>query len=277
MNKRVSILLPSIRPKNLEKVCKSIADNAQGVRYEIVIVSPYALPEAIHKNPNVKYLRSYATPTICYQLAALISEGEFIYNLTDDGLLQNNCINLALETWEKEKLSDKDVINMIYKESTLDPETLEYIPNNTSHHPPEYWTAGFHRDQRGLAGVDPNWKLPLCFFLKRKYYMWLGGFDCQFENMAQAALDLSYRMAVNGARVVDLPKDAFFLSHLPHITGDHRPIHEAFHGEDHQKFYAIYSRSIGPRDRITIDFNNWMNHPPVWTRRFDPTNLPLNP
>ena len=53
MKKDVSIILPSIRPKNLYKFYKAAEKACKERTFEIVIASPYNLPEELEEFDNI--------------------------------------------------------------------------------------------------------------------------------------------------------------------------------------------------------------------------------
>ncbi len=270
MKKDVSIILPSIRPENLIRFYESVKQNSKNSTFEIIIPGPYIIPVELMVKGNVTFLHTYANPTISFQLAALLSNAEYIYNTTDDGLLQNNALDLAIECFDS--LTDKDMINMRYDEGVLDADTLKPIEQDHAHFNLDYWKAHSHGDLR-LPGIHPDWQLCMHFFMKHKYFMELGGFDCEYEYSNHALHDLAFRVQANGGKILNLPKVAFYCSWLPEKTGDHGPVHEAQTGPDVRKFYQTYSQSNAIQSRIYLDYNNWQNYEHIWSRRFDTNNL----
>ena len=119
MRKDVSIVVPSIRPQNLEKFYAFAERACKKHTFELVIPSPYLIPESLMKKGNVKFLHTYANPTLAFQMAAQLCDAEFIYNTTYDGLIQEDAIDIAVQMFH-EQLQDKDMVNMIYDEGVLD-------------------------------------------------------------------------------------------------------------------------------------------------------------
>jgi hypothetical protein len=54
--KDVSIILPSIRPNNLEKFYAHAKNACKKYSFEIVIASPYSIPDSLMKKEEIKYL-----------------------------------------------------------------------------------------------------------------------------------------------------------------------------------------------------------------------------
>ena len=282
MKKTVSLVVPSIRPQNLLKFYTSVEKACKKNSFEIVIPSPYLLPNELLSKGNVKFLHTYANPTISFQMAALLCDAEYIYNTVDDGLVREGAIDSAIELFKT--LSNKDSINMRYNEAVLDANTLEpFSPevqkqNLLGHkdNPPYYWVAWSHGDLR-LPGIMRHWKISPHFFMKFDYFYELGGFDCNFEYSNHCLHDLAFRVQANGGQVVESIEPAFEASHLPGKSGDHGPIVDAQLGPDLTRFNQIYSNPRAAFERIYLDYNDWRDKPDVWSRRFNPSNLQLQP
>lgn len=268
----VAIILPSIRPQNLAKFWRA-ALTSRGIRtIQLVVISPYELPSELKDEDRITYVKSYANPSVCFAQGVEASDARFIYNCTDDGLIQPQAIDTAIRIHEN-TLSKKDMVNMIYEEGVLDAETLEPLASHNSYHPPQYWWAHYHGDLR-LPGIRPDWKICPHFFIDKEYYLELGGVDCIFEYINHGLHDLAFRVQAAGGRIVDLPFVAYRCSHLPGKSGDHGPIVDAQTGPDLANFNRIYSQPNAAEQRLKLDAKNWTQYPTIWTRRFDPNNLP---
>lgn len=274
MKKDVSILIPTIRSKNLIKLYRSIELACQKYTFEVVFVGPYLIPDELLKKPNVKYIHSYANPTISFQMAAHLCNAEFIYNITDDGLVQPSVIDEAISFF-RTTLLDKDMINMIYAEGFLDVNTLSPLGELTQKFPDSYWVADSHQDLK-LPGIPGYYKTAPHFLMKYEYFAVLGGLDCRFEHVNMNLHDLAFRIQADGGRVVFSSNVAFYCSHVPNQTGDHLPIHDAHFLNDLPIFRSIYSQPNILNKRKILDFDDWKNYPSVWTRRFDTSNLPIH-
>lgn len=280
MKKDISIILPSIRPQNLIKFYSSLEKACQKHSFELIIASPYLIPNELLINPNIKFLHTYSTTTVAFQKACLIAQGEFVFNTSDDGLLLDNCLDEAYDFFQK-NCSPIDRINMIYVEGVLNDETLEIINDDILKSTIEnmssrYWNAHFHDDLSCLAGIQSDWKLCIQFFMKLEYFKKLGGFDCQFEFNNHAIHDLSFRAQAGGSKVYNSEKPVYYGSHLPGTIKDHAPVHHAQINSDIHKFAKMYQEKDIAFKRIIIDYDNWKNQPDVWYRRF-PNELSLAP
>lgn len=259
----LSIILPSIRTKNLIKFYKAAKKSCKKYSFEIIIISPYNPPEELLKKENITYLHSLENTTVCIQKAVLLTRGYYIYNITDDALLEENAIDEALDLLEEK--SYETIINMRYNEGTLNPETLEKIKDETFSE--SYWLAGTHDGLR-LPKINPNWIACQHFIMTADYFKDIGGLDCSlFEYNSHAIHDLMFRCQTVGSTILNSPIVAANCSHLPCHTGDHGPVHDA-HTIDSHIFNNIYTNH-NIEDRIKLDYNSWKSISLIWKRRFN--------
>jgi len=251
----VSLLLPSIRTHKLRDFYFSAAAACKLHEWEIVVVSPFPIPENLEGLKNLKWLVDYGNPTRCTQLGARLCEGEYIYNCVDDGYFSDGCIDQGLK--QIKELGPKDIVNMRYRESEC---------GNGPPMPLLYWNA--HRAGLGYPGVHPGWKIALHFLMKTSYYKALGGVDCQFEYMNHASHDLMFRAQHDGAGIFNSHCEGLVCTHFPNTTKDHAPIHHAQLDHDEPLFRKMYFDPGCPANRVNIDFDNWRSSDAVWHRRF---------
>jgi hypothetical protein len=264
MKKDVSIILPSIRPENLKKFYDATCLACKEHTFEIVIVSPKNLPKELCNKENIKYLKSYASPTIAAQMGTLLCNADYLYNTTDDGLIEEDAIDEAIKLIKI--LENDSIINMVYEEGVLDPKTLEPLDKHSSHHPPQYWMAHYHAPLR-RPGVQPGWKMCMHFLMPLELFYKQGGYDCEFQTINNCIHDLMFRCQASGSVIENLPRTAYKCSHLPEKTGDHGPVHDAQTGPDTNHFDEIYSHPLAAFKR-KIEYDNWKNYPNVWNERF---------
>lgn len=262
MYKDLSILVPGIRPHNWKSLYESAKLACQNYSFEMVFIGPFEPEPDFLKNQNVKYIKDYASVPVCMQKATLECEGKLIFHTVDDGILEKNSIDMAIDYYNK-YCTEKDVINMRYKEGS---------GRNGSTLPLGYWTAYFHADLR-LAGVDSEWNISLQPLMSTEYFKKLGGFDCNFEYSNHCHHDLMFRIQMNGGKIINSPIEACNADHFPGSSGDHEPIFIAQHQYDDSRFFEIYGLKK-PLDRVIINYDNWKSRPAVWKIRFKENNLP---
>lgn len=273
MKKNISIIIPSIRPKNLIKVYQSVQKSCSRYKFEIIIPSPYLIPEELLAKENVRFVHAYSWPSVAFQQAALLSNADFIYNTTDDGLLQDGAIDLALDLFYSNELNDNDIINMKYVENVLDPDTLEETIHSDSCHPEIYWLAKAHHNLMEMKGINPEWNIGCQFIMSLDKFYSLNGLNCIFENGNYSFLDLMFRCQMQGYKIINLPIIAYKASYLPERSGDHGPIHDSSVGPDIENLKNIYCSDpplISPHS-----YDNWKKYPSVWNKRFNENSLPI--
>lgn len=267
---KLSIVLPSIRPQNLIRWFNAAQGACKNYDYEVLIVSPYIPPNEILTRPDVVFIHSYSSPTVSFMQGSSLARGEFILNFTDDCLFIPNSLDNAISTFES-NYQDKDVLNLNYIESVLDPISLEIIKEPTPF-PAQYWIAGTYMEYR-KSSINPNWQLAPHFLMKRAYFEELGGLDCNFEYLNYNLHDLIFRAQANGSRVYQSTSPCSLCSHLPDNSGDHAPINEAHNNGDVPKFNALYSQPDAVTSRIFLKLDHYKNFAKIWERRFDKNNL----
>ena len=272
MKKDVSIILPSIRPQFLETFYASALDACKNHSFEIVIPTPFDVPDEIKRRDNVKVIKTHAAPTVAKQMAIQLCNSEFLYNITDDGFIMPDSIDKALEL-HKTALGEKDILNMIYAEGVLDPVTLQPL-REIYPYPDHYWHSWNCPGLR-IPGVNQNWKICMHFFMKLDYFYELGGFDCRWEYSVHAIYDLMFRVQAAGGKIIETPFIASAFTHYPGHSYDHGPIHDAQLGPDTVLFNEIYTNENAAIERKVIDYNNWKTQPDVWARRFKSDIIPI--
>jgi len=267
MKKDLSIILPSIRPKNLKKWYDSACSACKKYTWEVIIISPYDLPNELDKIENIKFVKSYANPTVCKQMAALFACGEYILIAADDTIYFSNSIDNMVDLWKENNLGKFDSVNCRYREGCLDAITLEPIQNPKPEFPLEYWTAHHHSSLR-LSYIDKNWKISLLPLLLRDTFYELGGLETiGYEYSALPILELNFRMQKLGGKILDSINEVCWVSHSPGITLDHAPVHFAMEQNDLKLFTSRFSRDI-INDILFLNYNSWRENLNVWERRF---------
>ena len=253
----VSILMPAIRTHNWLMLYGSLVNSCKKHSFELVLVSPFDLPENMRHFKNIKLIRDYGAPTRAAQIGALKCEGRLMYHCVDDAIFLPDAIDKAIEQYDN-ICGRKDVINMRYKEG------VEYSGQTM---PMGYWTAWHHGELR-LQGVPMDYKISLHHLIDMEYFKELGGWDCQFEYINHPLHDLMFRLQADGGRLYDSVVDATTCDHYINKTVDHGPIFDAQSFSDKPKFDAIYSIPDACQGRIHLELDNWKNSPAVWDRRF---------
>ena len=255
----VSIIIPAIRVPLWKNMVESIKTSCAKHTWELVLISPFDLPEELKDEPNIKLIKDFGCPSRCVQLGLQYCEGRLVLHCVDDALFLPNSIDVAIEQYDA-MCSEKDIINCRYREgANFSGQTL----------PMGFWNAHFH-DELRLPGIPKDYKIALHQLIEREYLLELGGFDCRYEYINHGSHDLVFRIQANDGKVFDSVVDVTSCSHFIGTTGDHKSIHDAQTFHDKPLFDAIYSQQGNPaQNRIEIEYSNWEMCPSVWKRRFD--------
>jgi hypothetical protein len=70
----VSILIPAIRVNNWERMYQTILDACKEHTFELVLVSPFDLPESLKSKTNIKLIKDYGSPTRAAQIGLLTGQ-----------------------------------------------------------------------------------------------------------------------------------------------------------------------------------------------------------
>jgi len=239
----LSIILPSIRPHNLDKLYHSIICDC----FELIIISPYDLPDCLKQYKNIKYVRDFGSPVRASQIGATLAEGKYITWMADDGVYINSLDNII-------KMLNND-------DNTKNVVCCKYTEGDGIVHNDNYYLL--QNAYPYVSCVKSNWWIFNLGIMHTSYFNSLGGWDCSFETTALSHADLALRAQLDNASVNMLQTVLIECTHMPNITGDHAPVHYA-HTEHDANFYSIKNQ----HPQIKIDINNWKNSPKIWSRRF---------
>jgi hypothetical protein len=252
MSVKLTVCLPGIRAYEWDRVYLSLKESMGRHSFELIIVGPTPPPPSLNNLPEIRYIPEYGSPSRCVQIAALAAEGDLYTFISDDGILRPNSMEKAIDAF------DCTLMVMRYTEGHNFSGGLHSQPN-------DYWTAWFHADLRKecLRGyyTSPVWMMKTSDFID------MGGLDCRFEHVNMCCLDLSFRVQRSGGEIKlspDFIMDCEWSSHKRCIVVD------AYHENDKPLFDSLCDSSEDPfKERVHIDYNNWMDASPVWERRFN--------
>lgn len=256
MNKfDISILMPGIRPQNWERAYDS-ARKATKKSFELIIVSPYSLPESLQNKRNVKYIKDFGSPMRCYQIGSLLCEGRIIFpTMADDAVFIEDSIDKNLELLDSMGLNIKNCVVSKYSES-----------ENFSH-PDRFQDDSYYK----LVNAYPvnqeitnkNWWIFNAVFMHHQYFSKLGGFDCNFQAACMGFADLAVRAQLDNALVT---MSDFPILRCDHILsgGDHTPIEISQVHFDTPYFKQKHAVNFS----LIVDRDNWRNAENIWSHRF---------
>lgn len=252
----ISIFMPCIRVHLLPGWYESLLSSVGDYSFEAVICGPFDPPKEIAKIPHIKFIKSYAHPTKCAQIAAKSCAAKYLYHTVDDVVFLPNRIKEAMDLIKDS--DDTTIIGMRYKEGA----------NFSGRRIPEHeWTVG---GSYSYLPLPRDWYIYGHFLMNRGFFRLLGGFDCAFEYLNHATHDLEIRAQIYGMNWIRFEEEISSADWVEGTTGDHAPIHYAQTTHDAPLFNEIW----GPKpNRTIINIDNDKNYPDVWERRF-PNGLP---
>lgn len=248
--------MPTIRMHLLEGVYNSIKESFHG-EWELVLITPYPLPEELKDKDNILYIKDDGNPIRCRQRGIIAARGEAICYAADDVTFYPNSLDIAYKT----------LINHDYK-TVIVGKYLEGCEDNPFMKSDEYWFLYTHDFLKPIIRVNQRrYLLMNTGLMSKQLLMEIGGFDCSFEACAMACCDLSIRLQNYGVKCILQNEPIFHSTHLPVDAGDHALIHSAQVTHDQPRFLQMY---LDPRSefRTKIDVNNWEKTPDWWVRRF---------
>jgi len=251
MNYELSILMPAIRPERWVDLYKSILSSTKR-KFEIILVSPYALPKELEKGSNIKYVKDFGSPNRCFNIALMLAEGKYCTWGADDGLYQPGVLDKAINILE-ETDGEKTIISMATIEAAR-------------HYSEEFCFINKH-DEIKSPFIPDDYRLLALGMIRTNYFKKLGGVNCMFEAHAMGHLDLSIRAQNDGADFIFLKDIAMKLTHMPGTSGDHAPMHYAQVEHDEDLYRKLY-RDKDYKPVNCLNIWEWKESPAVWTRRF---------
>lgn len=271
---KLSIFLPSIRvhllPRLAESIDRSLMTYLQSEMHpsqferdfdwELVVAGPFELPEGL-ENYDVKWIKTYQSPTCAAQEAALHCTGDWILHTVDDAVYLPGQLHRLMSLVNAVSL-ERNIYNAKYLEcATTFKKYIETDQVDLSVGPPNnYWYV--NNNYPGLP-IDPGWGITCHFLMPKSAFVEYGGFDCNFEYLNHACHDLLFRMYRDNWSFVDFHYCSL-ADWIPGITGDHKPINDAQLQHDGKYFYDKWSQEVP----IVIDPYNYEMQPKIWDRRF---------
>lgn len=251
MKPELSILIPSIRIQNLEKIIWQFSQWCP-MLHEIIIIGPYVPPEEVLCQKHVKYIRDFGSPVRCMQIGLVMAEGNWLTWTADDTFVQESYHNAV-------KLLDfgnSDFYCFGYTES-----------DNRVKQPLDYYRVN-NAAPRSQKLPDSYMIFNVVFGERYKFEM-LGGFDCEnYECTFLAQTDLAIRAQYRGMKVEFHEYEILHSDHLPGRTGDHFAVNDGQLFHDEPYYRKKFCEGSGPIDFQNPQLDNWKAAPAIWERRF---------
>lgn len=253
---KLSVIVPSIRTKNLNDLYNSINDACTFAinPWEMIVISPYDLPEYLKNMDNVKIINSFRSPIACQQQGLMEARGEYISWAADDGKYMPDSLNQSFKL-----LEGKDYTYLVMGKY-FEGDNPQKMDTNW------YYVLSNHDSMKGLANLPDDSLMLNCGVVSHQLLLELGGWDAfRFQVCPMAYNDFAVRARKFGAKFIIQDDIMFKCSHMPGLTGDHAPIHIAQIKCDEPTFRALYNI---PHERIKIPLDNWKETDEVWKGRF---------
>jgi hypothetical protein len=234
----LSIVVPSIRTDRWADLLDSIELSCNKYSWEVIFVGPEMDP-CVESYRNIKFLRDFGHPNRCQQLGAMIAEGTYIHFGSDDCTYREDVIERVLD------VMTEDILVCNYTEGDEAQKSLSLLT--------AYGQNKFNQVTPEMVYFNVPFFLRSCFM---RY-----GFDCAYETTCWGHSDLALRCQLAGENVQVFDQPIFDCTHMPGMTGDHGPIHVAFH-ED-QNYWQ--------NNKVDIDTSKnhtWRLASFVWKKRF---------
>ena len=254
---KLSVILPSIRTARLLAWFESFEGSYSGA-WELIVVSPFQLPTALEG--RAKWIQDWGHPVRCQQLGLLAATGDYVHRGVDDSLYRPGTMDAAVA-----KLTDdyKTVVSAKYTETNASVDRTHKDFQNMND--PKYYDIGYHL-QASIFYMPAHYRLLNFGIVSRKLLLEVGGWDCAFESVAIAELDLAIRLQRAGGNIILSDDIVLECDWLPGLEGDHGPMHEAF-APDMEKYKVIYNDPACEK-RMSVPLDNWTQAAPIWSRRF---------
>lgn len=253
---QLSVICPSIRTHRLLELYDSIGKAFSGT-WELIIVSPYALPKELEEKDNVQWIESWRSPLASQQMGLIASRGELISWVADDGTCLPNSYDIAYKLLENEPYTT--IVTGKYQEGERVNDNMEVD---------WYYKLSNHESMQ-LPGVPIDCLMLNCGIVHRSLLFELGGWDSGlFQVCPLGYNDFAIRAHKFGCKFILQQEPMFSCGHMPGRTGDHAPINDSQLFHDQPLFSGIYSNPNTYLLRNKISIDNWKLSSEVWSMRF---------
>ena len=168
---------------------------------------------------------------------------------SDDGVFIEDSLDKCVSIMDEG--TNKDAVIIRYREGGNSP-------------PDDYFRAHHHEDLR-LPGVPESYKIAPVGMYNTSMFIELGGWDCRFEHLNMCCHDLAFRFQNMGGNFHISPTDVLDCTWDVHCE-EWQPVGEAYRENDSILWKEMYSQDQSKR--VNIDYNNWIQAPAIWRRRF---------
>ena len=254
----LSLLMPGIRPERWKDVFESIHEGTKR-SFELIIVSPYRLPEELTKYKNIKHVTDWGNPVRASAIGYMLFEADIIYpTLSDDAIV----IKDSLDNSISELLEMGDGI----KNTVLCKYSEDAGGKSTNYQPDDYYKI-VNAYPANPQFVPKDWIIFNSNLWYREYFDYLGGWDTIFQTCPFSHADLAIRAQRDGIKTKISNFPIAQLDHMPGMSGDHAPIHIGHTTRDEPLFAQKYNQPL-ENFPIVIDKYKWKESDNIWDLRF---------
>jgi hypothetical protein len=189
------------------------------------------------------------------QKATLWGTGKLVCHTVDDGVLAPRGLDSCIDQYYNSPHGDKSIINMRYSEG---------VGFSGPVKPRDIWEVKNCPEFRQLKFIKNNWRTTVQPLMSRSYFIYLGGFDCQFEYSNHCHHDFAFRAQLDDAQILHSDGAVSKADHMPRRTGDHGPVHDVQTQIDLPVFNTLWNEPREPH----IKYDSWKKFDGPWERRF---------
>ncbi len=248
----LSVIIPSIRPQNLDSIYFMLENAIQRYSFEVIVIGPNIISNDLWQKTNVRFVKDFGCPSRCVQLGSTLAEGKYLCWLSDDcTFLTPQSLDQCVTTLE----SCEESTGM----------TLRYFEGDgNGEFPLDYWRGKHHGDMKSLNGVNEIWRIAPLGMYRTSYFKKIGGLDCRYEHINMCTHDLAFRSQQNGAYIIDSPQTVARFRWSWHDP-ESKPVQRAYFETDRPLFEKEW---LNKNERLDINYDNWMDSPSKWEKRF---------
>ncbi len=248
----LSVIVPSVRPENLNIVYEHLHYSCKKYNWEMIVSSPKSLPVSLEDKLNIKHIRQFGHPSRSFHLGTKIADGKIICVIADDSHQYPDSLDKSMDLLLSKDLNNT-IVQMRYREG---------VNFSASEFPLAYWHAYHHPDTR-RPGVNHSWKLTLTPMMSLELYNKLGGVSCVYDHLNMNAIDLGFRHQKNGGEVLLSPIEVMNCNFEPNRTSENSAVIDAYVNNDKDRFYEAWK----DQSRSVIIEEDWRESDPSWKRR----------
>lgn len=257
MNKPlISIIIPSIRPQNLESIYNSISLSTKR-SFELIVIGPYVDVPKLQQAKNIKFIKDFGSPVRCSQIGACLAEGELIMHSADDALFLPDSLDKNIDLLFSMGDDIKNVVVAKYFEG-------QGWNNNKPLQPDSYFQTGGSTWTK-TSSVPESWWLFNVAIMHRLWFETLGGWDCSYEGTFYSHVDLAIRSQFIGSNV---KMSDFPILDCDHDQKDHKVIEHVQTYIDKLSYFKEYDNTSWMIGDQSVDINNWKKSSSIWDKRF---------